>query len=220
MKKIILSVAIVAVLFWSFGEVFAEGKGKSSDGRERRTEWSYKRRHIRRTDANEPSGQGRQVRRGKLAPSQEQREMRRRERQKVREVKRREIERGKAGEAVSKSGEGKAVEKEAEEGKGHQQQLKAIESQVAHEEAKHHKRLARLNRIRELAGGENEVKVVERVDSLLEKEQKRYERKQQRMEEKKQKVTQVIEKDLSEKMEKAVKKGIDIRKAKAKRRAK
>jgi hypothetical protein len=59
----------------------------------------------------------------------------------------------------------------------HQQQLEMIEQQISHEEAKHRDRLARLNRIRELAQQQGDTEKVARVDNLFPEEQRRYDMK-------------------------------------------
>jgi hypothetical protein len=60
-------------------------------------------------------------------------------------------------------------------GKEQQQQVEAIKEQMSHEEIKHRWRLARLERIRELAGEESATEMVAKVDNLLGKELLRYE---------------------------------------------
>ena len=174
MKKGLLSLLIVLVLAWSCGTVFAQGKGKGAGGQGKRAEKLQREHKSQQADANEPGGQGKEKRvrereRRRAQPlreaGREQREMRRKERQKIREIK------------------GK--------GKGHQQQLKAFEAQMVHEEAKHRRRIARLKRIRELAAEENDTKTVERVAKLLEMELLRYNRKRQRMQEREQKALQL-----------------------------
>jgi hypothetical protein len=71
--------------------------------------------------------------------------------------------------------------KGAAKGKGHQQQLKAFERQMVHEEAKHLKRAARLKQILDLAKGQDDDKMLARANKLMEREQKRYEQKVQRL---------------------------------------
>ena len=105
-------------------------------------------------------------------------------------------------------------------GKGHKQQLEAIKKQFVREEAKHLKRKARLERIRELAVEEENTKVVERIDKLLGKEQQRYDRKQQRMQKRQQKTLQSGEKGLSEKSSKTTEEGAKEKRGKGKRQDK
>lgn len=101
-------------------------------------------------------------------------------------------------------------------GKGHQQQLKSLKTQMVHEEAKHRRRIARLKRIRELAAEENDTKTVERVAKLLEMELLRHNRKRQRMQEREQKALQLAEKSLSEEAQRVIKKDTNKKKTKAK----
>jgi len=63
-------------------------------------------------------------------------------------------------------------------GKGREQQAKAFQKQQQHEQAKHMERVARLNRIRELAIKKGDTEMVARVDKLIAKEQEVYGRKQ------------------------------------------
>ncbi|MGA2171728.1 MAG: hypothetical protein ABSG82_01770 [Sedimentisphaerales bacterium] len=66
-----------------------------------------------------------------------------------------------------------------------QQRLAVLEQQMSYEEAKHKDRLARLNRIRELAKQQDNTEIVGRVDKLLEEEQQLYIAKTQRIEHRK-----------------------------------
>ena len=66
-------------------------------------------------------------------------------------------------------------------GKGHQQQIRAFEKQMLHEQAKYLQRKARFNRIRELAMKKGNTDVLERLRTLEEKEQGRYNKKHKRM---------------------------------------
>ena len=62
-------------------------------------------------------------------------------------------------------------------GKEHKQQIAAFEKQLARENAKHLERVARLERIKQLAGEKDNTRMVEKVNQLLEKEQKRHDKK-------------------------------------------
>jgi len=202
----LLSLLIVLVLAWSCGTVFAQGKGKGAGRQGKRTEKLQRKHKSRQADANEPGGQGKEKRVRRQEHRRKQREIRRKERQKIRVTR----------------------------GKGHQQQLKSLKTQMVHEEAKHRRRIARLKRIRELAAEENDTKTVERVAKLLEMELLRHNRKRQRMQEREQKALQLApplreaglaEKSLSEEAQKVinpapprggVKKDTDKKKTKAK----
>jgi hypothetical protein len=78
---------------------------------------------------------------------------------------------------------GKAVTDAVEKGKGKGpgQQAQALQRQVRQEQAKHMERLARLNRIRELAQKKGDKDMIARVDKLLLKEQEVYNRKLQQV---------------------------------------
>ncbi len=188
MKKGLLTLLIVLVLAWSCGTVFAQSKGKGAGGQGKRAEKLQRKHKSRQVDANEPGGQGKEKRVRRQEHRRKQREMRRKERQKIRVTR----------------------------GKGHQQQLKSLKTQMVHEEAKHRRRIARLKRIRELAAEENDTKTVERVAKLLEMELLRHNRKRQRMQEREQKALQLAEKSLSEEAQRVIKKDTDKKKTKAK----
>jgi len=74
-----------------------------------------------------------------------------------------------------------AAEKAKAKGKGHEQQAQALQKQLQQEQGKHMERLARLNRIRELAEKKGDKDAVARVDKLIAKEQEVYGRKLQQM---------------------------------------
>jgi len=99
------------------------------------------------------------------------------------------------------------VEKYVGFGQEHQQQLKALEKQFLHEQAKHLWRRARLNRIRELAAQEGDTKTVELAASLLQMEDKRYLNEQQQIREKRQKILQFADTSSNKPIQKAVKEG-------------
>jgi hypothetical protein len=60
-------------------------------------------------------------------------------------------------------------------GKEQQKQLEAIKKEMVQEEIKHRTRLAKLERIKELAENDSMTEMVVKADSLLNKEQQRYE---------------------------------------------
>jgi len=64
---------------------------------------------------------------------------------------------------------------------GPHQRLEQLSLQLERENDKHTRRLARLNRIKELAAAEGLTKVAERADKLRKKELQRHNRKQQRL---------------------------------------
>jgi biopolymer transport protein ExbB/TolQ len=131
-----------------------------------------------------------------------------------------------AGEVVGRGKEkGKAKEIVTAKGKEHQQQMKALEKRLTHEEAKHRRRVARLNRIRELAAEQGDTKTLERVDKLLQMEQQHYTRKGERMRVKDERVLQITDVNISREARKTIGtepnkpqlKGIQQKKGKEKR---
>ena len=66
-------------------------------------------------------------------------------------------------------------------GKEKAQQGKALQKQVQHEEQKHLKRKVRLERMLEVAKEKGDQEAVDRIQSLIDKEQGRYEKKQAKM---------------------------------------
>jgi hypothetical protein len=87
-----------------------------------------------------------------------------------------------------------------EKGIQRQQQVVSVEQQLAHEEEKHRERVARLNRIRELAEQQGNTEAIARVDTLLEQEKRHYEAKTQRMQHRKDTMAQIEEKAASRKV--------------------
>ena len=84
-----------------------------------------------------------------------------------------------------------AQEKAAAKGKGHQQQLTAVDKQLRHEQAKHMRRAARLARLRELANAKGDAETVARINKLTQREQQRYERKLGQTERRRQEIQQM-----------------------------
>jgi hypothetical protein len=74
------------------------------------------------------------------------------------------------------------------------QQMTAIDQQLTYEKDKHLDRIARLNRIRELAQQQGDNEAVARTDTLIEKEKQLYQMKTQRMEMRKERVNRFLEK--------------------------
>jgi hypothetical protein len=186
MKKILFSVLVALVLLWSCSNVFAQGKGgdKGPAGENKRTKGAREVGKARRpVDPNTIRRYREAKRIPKAGPEQERirelREKRREELLKTREERRKEREKNLRGRDIRQPGD------ELGKGKDHQQRLKALETQLVREEAKHLKRLARLKRIQELATGENSKQILARVEKLRQKEQLRYVRKRDRMQKRK-----------------------------------
>lgn len=77
------------------------------------------------------------------------------------------------------AGKGKGKPESVGQGKG--RQADALAKQLGHEQQKHLQRQARLERMLELAKQKGDAKTIERVESLMAKEQSRYEGKLGRM---------------------------------------
>lgn len=199
MRKTRITLLIILVLFWACGTLFGQGGGRGKGGGEKSKQTGAKK--------VEEKGKGQQ---DKLAEAQkrvrEQQRDRQQERVRERERTRQARKRMVRGKAEDK---GETAERGTAKGKEHQQQLKAVKRQMAHEVAKHRNRVARLRRIRQLATEEGKTETVERVDKLLEKEQKRYDSKWQRMQERRQKILQFGEKTVGEEGEETTAKGAD-----------
>jgi len=92
--------------------------------------------------------------------------------------------------------------------KGSNTQIEAIDKLFTQEKDKHAERIAKLNRIKELAAGKDDAQKNQKIDQLIEKEQKRFEIRTQRIEMKRQRVT-AASAAKSEKLEKAKDKSDD-----------
>jgi len=159
MKKALFSVLIVLFLLWNFGVVFAQGAGEGK-GVNKREEQAKKLRGKNRggeAGAYEPGARAKR----KQVRKQKEFERLMEERLKKREMRLK-------GKGKFKAGKGKGLE----------QQLEALRKQIAHEEAKHNRRLARLRRIQQLGVEHGKKDIADKADRLLQKEQQRYDRKQ------------------------------------------
>jgi len=174
MKKVLLTVLMIIAVFWTYG--VSSAKGKDAGGQE-----------SKRSEKLREEGKAK----GKAA----EKDSNNIDKSKADEGAGRGRNKGEAAEgAVDKGKEkGKAKENVTAKGKEHQQQTKALEKQVVHEEAKFLRSIARLKRIRELAAEQGNTKVVERVDKIIAKAQQINSDKHKRMQEKKQKILQLSE---------------------------
>ncbi|HOL31380.1 MAG TPA: hypothetical protein PK052_05300 [Anaerohalosphaeraceae bacterium] len=103
----------------------------------------------------------------------------------VQKAKKEKAEKAAGQEAESAgSGKGKGKPEAAGQGKGKGQQAEALGKQFVHEQQKHQQRQARLERMLELAKEKGDAKTIERIESLMAKEQSRYDSKLGRMMEK------------------------------------
>lgn len=178
MKKALLIFLIIIAVFWTYG--VSSAKGKDAGDQE-----------SKRSERLREEGRAK----GKAA----EKDSNNIDKSKIDKGASRGGNRGEAADEVVGKGKekGKAKENVTAKGKEHQQQMKALEKQWTHEEAKHRRRVARLNRIRELAAEEGDTKTLERVDQLLQKEQQRYIRMRERMQVKDERVLQVTDENIS-----------------------
>jgi len=162
MKKSIFSVLIVLVLLWSCGVVFGQRKGRRG-GPEKEKEQTevVEKEEGQEADTYEPDARAKR----KQARKQKEFDMQGEEWRKKREMRLK-------GKEKSEVVKGKDIE----------QQLAALQKQIAHEEAKHNKRLARLQRMQELAGKTGKTDIADKVNRLLQKEEQRYGRKKRVLE--------------------------------------
>jgi len=188
MKKSLFPIITIAILLWNAGTAFSKDKGTGASGRSKQPKNIQENRKGQQDDADKTKGQG------KVARTHRQEQFR----QAVGKQKSSSDSNQPGAKFGKPRGKSPVAEKDTGQSRLHQQQLKALESQNLHEQAKHLERLARLNRIRQLATQENDAKTVERVDKLLQMESQRYSREQQRVQEKKQKVLQFTDRSLNQ----------------------
>jgi hypothetical protein len=154
---------LLAVVLWASAGVLAQGQGKGQGGgdKERVKEGSPQSKAQDNAPAPEVTAE-KNAGKGKAA------------KQAAEGVTKQGGPQGKKGQAsTDTSDKGK--------GKGREQQAQAFQKQQQKEQAKHMERVARLNRIRELAVKKGDTETVARVDKLIAKEQEVYGRKQGKM---------------------------------------
>lgn len=197
MKKVMLSMLVLLVVLWSSSFVFAKGKGKGGGGQNkqlREVQNKGKSQEIRET--------AKKVQKGKSKVEVEKQ----RARASKGEAKKEENQGGKQvvkGKTLEKgTAKGKSAENIGK-GKGHQQQMKAFERQMLHEEAKYRKRQAQFKRIRNLATAKGNIIVLGRLKILEEKERNRYYNKRIRMRERMQQLVTGEGKELQKTVEKS-----------------
>ena len=158
MKRTILSLLVVSLLAWTAGAVLAQGQGKGKEqgsGAARANTPGQ----MAKVDANAPAAEKKMQDAGKGA------------REKAKDA----VEQGQArGKAMREDMKGKMAETQ---GKAHEQQMRAFEKQAQQRTAKHMERLARLNRIRELAVQKGDQNMIARVDKLIAQENQIFDRK-------------------------------------------
>ncbi|MHC4499255.1 MAG: hypothetical protein ACYS21_09115 [Planctomycetota bacterium] len=174
MRKVLFSLLVVVVALWDYGETL----GQTAVGDDARLLQEGRVGGARR-DVNDPRWQAEQERIRALARDRElAREQHEKRRQELLKMRRETFDRGKRPTATP---ELERFRREIENGMDPQQQLRVLGEEVAREEAKHLKRVARLERIQELASDEAPKQILTRAVVLVRKEQVRYARKRQRL---------------------------------------
>jgi inner centromere protein len=190
MKPVLFASLVLFIVLLACTAVLAQGKGKGGGGgQQQKTEKVGQSEKQAKSEVQKPSegiredkGQSKEQRdrkRGREEPTAEQKEQ-----QKQKQIQE------KAAQVKEK---GQEAEKLKAAGKEHQQQLKALDEQLAHEQGKHADRVSRLQRMRELAVAEGDTKTVARIDKLAEKEQQRFDGRLKNMEEKRAKILELAE---------------------------
>jgi len=195
MKKKAIAITLACLFLWHCDTLLA-GKGQGKDKAAARTTQQNADKQAAKKTPPAKSGAGQTEKpaaaltsapeKGKSAgKGPEMKEVK--QPQRIAEPAEAEKGKGKGAPAAAEKAKGKpASEKgapaaEKAGGKAHAQQSKALQKQLQHEEQKHLQRVARMERIRELAVKKGDDKTVERIDLLMQKEQTRYERKQKTM---------------------------------------
>jgi hypothetical protein len=171
MKKVLVTVILGIAVLGAWNVLLAQPEDRDTPA-----ETKDMRRRVRGpVFPNEPPARPDTMRQQERERALSAREKRRERMMKMREARVKQLQ--EAGRARA------AQEGPAENAKAmdHEQQIKQLETQMNHEEGKHNKRVARLNRIKELAEPEGSQEVLARIEKLLQKEQRRYSFKRQRM---------------------------------------
>ncbi|MBN2139353.1 MAG: hypothetical protein JW720_16235 [Sedimentisphaerales bacterium] len=179
MKRILISILVAAVLLWA-GDQASDAKAKAGKTAEELKAAAAEQARAARAKADDNA-----------VAQQKQRLKEARERATAAAAKAEKTKAEKAKvEKELKAAEEKGGTAEKAGGKEHQQQLAALQKQLAGEEQKHLKRRVRLQRIRQLALETGKTDTVARVDKLLAKERDRFGKKNITMKSRLQKATQ------------------------------
>ncbi|HUT31182.1 MAG TPA: hypothetical protein VMX13_15410 [Sedimentisphaerales bacterium] len=174
MKKNVFSLFAGLVLLWSCSFVFAQSEDSNAGAENKRAK---KLREIaartRSADANAPPRRAEVI---QTAERERQRELARQQREKRMKEMMKEREK-----SIEKLGNRNEAGGPLQKGMDRQQQLSSFQQQISQEEQKHLERMAKLNRIRELAEKKDAKESIARVGKLVQKEQMRYERKREQM---------------------------------------
>ena len=179
MKKVVLALFVGLALLWNCGMIFAQGGNQDAATGSRRERIQRKLRAP--TGLAEPNDPRRQAELERTRQREKERELGRQAREKRRQelMKMREkslVEMEKAGYGADANRPGSAAK-----GRDHAEQLRQLEQQLAKQQQKHLERMAKLNRIRELATKKDKKDAIERVDKLIQKQQRLHDRRHQRV---------------------------------------
>ena len=175
MKKVMLSVFATLFLLGTCGRVWAQGDetGAAESKRER-----IRRQSLRSARPAAPNDPRLKVEQERMRQRERDRQLARQEREKRRQ-KMMEM-RKKNMDEFEKMRSAGSSDQPAGKGRDHQKQLKELQQQLSHAEQKHLERMAKMQRIKELAAQKNSEQTLARVEKLIKREQMRYGRKRQR----------------------------------------
>ncbi|MHC4704558.1 MAG: hypothetical protein ACYTFQ_28765 [Planctomycetota bacterium] len=176
MKKVMLSVFATLFLLGTCGRVWAQGDqtGTAAESKRERIRRQLP-PSVRPASPNDPRLKA-EAERMKLR--ERERQLARQEREK-RQQKMMEMRKKNIGE-FEKIRSADSSDQPAGKGRDHQKQLKELQQQLSHVEQKHLERMAKMQRIKELAAQKNSEQTLARVEKLIKREQMRYGRKRQR----------------------------------------
>jgi hypothetical protein len=175
MKKVMLSVLAGLFLLAACGSVWAQADqtGTAQSKRER-----IRRKLPPSTQPAGPNDPRQQAETQRIKQRERQREFARMEREKRRKKMMEMREKNFAD--LEKMRPAGSPDQPAAKGRDHQKQLKQLQQQLSSEEQKHLERMAKMQRIKELATQANSQATLARVEKLIKREQMRHGRKHQR----------------------------------------
>jgi hypothetical protein len=179
MKKVVLALFMGLALLWNCGTVLAQGSNQETTAGSKRDRI---RRELRAPSrAAEPNDPRRQAELERARQREKEREMARQAREKRRQELMKMREKSLA--AMEKAGYGADANRAgaAARGRDHAEQLKQLEQQIARQQQKHLERMAKLNRIKELATKKDAKYAIGRVDTLIQKQQRLHDRRHRRI---------------------------------------
>jgi hypothetical protein len=175
MKKVTLSVFAVLFLFGTCSMVWAQGD-ETGTGVESKRE-RIRRQVPRAARPAAPNDPRLKVEQERMRQRERDRRLARQEREKRRQKM---MEMRKNVDKFEKMRVAGSSDRPAGKGRDHQKQLKELQQQLTRQEQKHLERMAKMQRIKELAAQKNSEHTLARVQKLMKREQARYGRKRQR----------------------------------------